>query len=194
MPIKDGDARRPSFRDYMRKRRAPSAEIHPNLRAAEAALREVEAVLGEAEAAALTAEVAWLRAECAKLREQVAALMAENEQLRGRVAELELQAAMLDLFPQAPETPESLSAKLESAERQLQGARSQVKNFKLHNAHLNRLLESKPPLMTRKLHREIRGFLHPDRAPDDAAQRKRLERCFQRFSAVKFTFDERDDT
>jgi hypothetical protein len=48
--------------------------------------------------------------------------------------------------------------------------------------------------MTRKLHREIRGFLHPDRAPDDAALRKRLERCFQSFGAVKFTFGERDDT
>jgi hypothetical protein len=194
MPIKDGDARRTHFRDYMRKRRAPSAETDPNLREAEAALREVEAVLGDAEAAALAAEVACLRAESAKLREQLAVLTAENEQLRGRVAELELQVAMLDLFPQAPETLESLSAKLESTEQQLQGARTQVKNFKLHNAHLNRLLESKLPLMTRKLHREIRGFLHPDRAPGDAAQRKRLERCFQGFSAVKFTFDERDDT
>ena len=187
MPIKDGDARRSYFRDYMRKRRAQSAGPDPDLQEAEATLREAEAALREAEAA-------WLRAECAKLREQLAALMAENEQLRGRVAELELQVAMLDLFPQAPETLESLSTKLENAEQQLKETRTQVKNFKLHNAHLNRLLESKPPLMTRKLHREIRGFLHPDRAPDDAALRKRLERCFQSFGAVKFTFDERDDT
>ena len=79
MPIKDGDARRSYFRDYMRKRRAQSAGPDPDLQEAEATLREAEAALREA-------EVAWLRAECAKLREQLAALMAENEQLRGRVA------------------------------------------------------------------------------------------------------------
>jgi hypothetical protein len=44
-----------------------------------------------------------------------------------------------------------------------------------------------------ELHRQVLGFLHPDRAHGDEALRKKLEKCFQEFSKVKFTFADEVD-
>jgi hypothetical protein len=49
-----------------------------------------------------------------------------------------------------------------------------------------------PPLMTKKLHKEVVSMLHPDRVAHDDPMFKKYERCLQEFNAVEFTFPHED--
>ena len=67
-------------------------------------------------------------------------------------------------------------------------ALTRIKNLTLTVHLLVQERNAKPPKLSKRLHRQVLGLLHPDRAPDDEALRKKLERCFQEFSVIKFTF------
>jgi hypothetical protein len=42
--------------------------------------------------------------------------------------------------------------------------------------------------MSKELHRQVLGWLHPDRAGSDEAMRKKLDKCFKAFSVIEFKF------
>jgi hypothetical protein len=42
--------------------------------------------------------------------------------------------------------------------------------------------------MSKALRWQVLSLLHPDRAHGDESMHKRLESCFQQFSAIKFAF------
>ena len=77
--------------------------------------------------------------------------------------------------------------KLDRAEELLKARNTEISNLE---ATIRRLEEQSPPRMSRSLHRRVLGLLHPDRAHDDEELRRKLEKCFQDFSAIKFTFPE----
>jgi hypothetical protein len=88
------------------------------------------------------------------------------------------------------EALEALRDQLHRAEELLQDRNTEIANLKAKV----RYFEQQSPRMTRSLHRQVLGLLHPDRAHRDEALRKKLEKCFQEFSAVTFTFVRSQDT
>jgi predicted nuclease with TOPRIM domain len=101
---------------------------------------------------------------------------AETEHLRKRVAELEA-------IPRAPDDKklEKLHDLVKRVEKLLKARNAEIRNLKERLSSL----ENKEPLMSKALHRQVLSLLHPDRAHGDEAMRKRLEKAFQEFSAVK---------
>ena len=90
---------------------------------------------------------------------------------------------------------DTLRKKLDRAEGLLEVRNTEIANLEATVRHLEatalrHLAEQSPPKMSRSLHRRVLGLLHPDRAPDDEELRRKLEECFQDFSAIKFTFPE----
>jgi hypothetical protein len=107
-----------------------------------------------------------------------AAQEAEAEARKGKRAAAH-EAAKKAAANLSADAEKTLIEKLEHAERLLKARTTEVKNLK-------QKLHWTPPPMTKRLHRQVLGLLHPDRAHNDEAMRKRLERCFQEFSAIEF--------
>jgi len=103
-----------------------------------------------------------------------------------RKAMLAAAQAARAAFTQQEETLERLREKLHRAEELLQARNTEIANLKAKVRYLEE--QPPPPMMTRSLHRQVLSLLHPDRAHRDEALRKKLEKCFQEFSAVTFTF------
>ena len=101
---------------------------------------------------------------------------AEIEHLRKRVAEVEARRE---------KTLEKLRDKVECAEKLLDSRNAEIRNLK---GRLSWLANKEPLKMSKALHRQVLSLLHPDRAHGDEAMRKRLESCFQQFSAIEFAF------
>jgi hypothetical protein len=101
---------------------------------------------------------------------------AEIEHLRKRVAELEA-------ISRAPDEKKlaRLRDLVERAGKLLKARNAEIRNLK---ERLNT-----EPLMSKALHRQVLSLLHPDRAHGDEVMRKRLEKTFQEFSAVRFVFE-----
>jgi hypothetical protein len=89
---------------------------------------------------------------------------------------------------QQEETLEALCEKLHRAEELLEARDTEIATLKAKVRHLDE--RSPPPKMSRSLHRQVLSLLHPDRVHDDEELRRKLEKCFQAFSAIKFTFPE----
>jgi hypothetical protein len=90
------------------------------------------------------------------------------------------------------EALEALRERLHRAEELLQARNTEIANLKAKVRYFEQ--QSPRPRMTRSLHRQVLSLLHPDRAHQDEALRKKLEKCFQEFSAVTFTFPPSQDT
>jgi hypothetical protein len=84
----------------------------------------------------------------------------------------------------------TLQEKLKRAEHLLAARNILIKNLQMK---VRCFENSSPPRMSKRLHRQVLGWLHPDRAHGDDGQRKILERCFQDFSSIKFTFPPDDE-
>ena len=79
----------------------------------------------------------------------------------------------------------TLLERFERSEKQLVASKTRIKNLKA-------MLDAKLPMMTKRLHRQVLGLLHPDRALDDEAMRKKMEKCLQEFSVIKFKFPDNE--
>jgi DNA repair exonuclease SbcCD ATPase subunit len=146
-------------------------------------------------------ETAALRARIAQLEADLAAAAAGRrpdplpktpEELLARAAHLREEqkarraaAKALAAEKYADMDEKTLQERLESIERQLAAARTEIKNLK---AKVRYLSQKSPPLMTKKLHRQVLSLLHPDRVPSSDPMHRKYERCFQDFSAVAFSF------
>jgi hypothetical protein len=84
----------------------------------------------------------------------------------------------------------TLRAKLVQADEKLAAQKTRISKLE---KRLEYLVHNRPPHMTKKLHRQVLAWLHPDRAHDDEEARKRLEKCFQEFSNIKFPFPPDDE-
>jgi hypothetical protein len=84
---------------------------------------------------------------------------------------------------------ETLREKLRNTEKQLASYKTRVKNLTMQVAALADTLKAKPIPMSKRLHRQIRAWLHPDRATD-ADTKKMLERIFQEFERINFKLTE----
>ena len=70
-------------------------------------------------------------------------------------------------------------------EKLLQARNAEIRNLK---GRLSWLANKEPLKMSKALRWQVLSLLHPDRAHGDESMHKRLESCFQQFSAIKFAF------
>jgi seryl-tRNA synthetase len=131
-------------------------------------------------------ELRAAQAEIVRLRSEIDALNQSKPDAtreKQRISETSIDEA----------SAETLREKLRDAEKQLANYKTRIKNLNGKVAVLTRMYDAmhkaKPILMSKRLHRDIRAFLHPDRA-NDAATAKKLTRIFQEFSDIKFAFFE----
>jgi ribosomal protein L29 len=84
---------------------------------------------------------------------------------------------------------EALLAQLDALKVQLKGARTQIANLRVRLNAAIAQRDSKGTAMTKRLHREIRACLHPDRSVTES----RLTKCFQEFEVLKITLVDKAD-
>jgi hypothetical protein len=186
-----GDARRNYQRAYMARRRAA---VKAHAKPTEAPAQQ------QTDVAALKDRIRVLEADLARERaaqkanppplprtveEMLAAKRTHQEALKAKRA-----AARAAASETPAEDEATLQEKLHHAEKLLAVNKTRIKNLV---AEVRFLSAWAPPRISRRLHRQVLGFLHPDRAHKDDAMRKRLERCFQQFSVIKFTFPPDDE-
>jgi hypothetical protein len=99
------------------------------------------------------------------------------------------EAAKAAAANMTPEEERTVLEKLAQAEKLLQARNTQIGNLK---RRLSYYTDTKPPRMSKRLHRQVLGWLHPDRAHNDEAMRRKLEKCFQQFSTIEFKFPPED--
>jgi chromosome segregation ATPase len=143
-------------------------------------LREKRDALARQAGIAKNAVIDFLIKERQARERELIEARAEIEHLRKRVAELEARRE---------KTLEKLRDKVECAEKLLDSRNAEIRNLK---GRLSWLANKEPLKMSKALHRQVLSLLHPDRAHGDEAMRKRLESCFQQFSAIKFAFPAED--
>ena len=143
-------------------------------------LREKRDALARQAGIAKNAVIDFLIKERQAREHELIEARAEIEHLRKRVAELEARRQS---------TLEKLRDKMECAEKLLEARNAEIRNLK---GRLSWLANKEPPKMSKALHRQVLSLLHPDRAHGDEVMRKRLESCFQQFSAIKFAFPAED--
>jgi hypothetical protein len=88
----------------------------------------------------------------------------------------------------------TLLDKLVQADKHLAASKSRIKNLDANivwfRKERHRIMT--PSRMSRQLHRQVLGWLHPDRAHNDGEQRGKLTKVFQEFSEIEFTFPNRE--
>jgi len=131
-------------------------------------------------------EIERLRSENAVYRVLLQAKQAKTAARKAKTAAADEAAAE----QYADDDRATLLEKLVHADKQLAASKVRIKNLE---AKVRYFTDRSPPRMSKRLHRQILGWLHPDRAHGDDAQRERLEKCFQEFSAIKFTFLDVDE-
>ena len=150
-------------------------------------------------------------AELIEARKKIDQLRSENSVLRlllaqheGRQAETAAKQAAARKAKKAAadaaaaegyanDNREALLEKLVQANKQSTASKTRIKNLEAAIEHWRRVVQSKPR-MSRQLYRRVRGYLHPDRAHNDEDQRRKLEKCFQEFCAIEFTFPPKEET
>jgi hypothetical protein len=140
-------------------------------------LREKRDALARQAGIAKNAVIDFLIKERQARERELIEARAEIEHLRKRVAEVEARRE------------KTLEKFVECAVKLLQARNAEIRNLK---GRLSWLANKEPLKMSKALHRQVLSLLHPDRAHGDEAMRKRLESCFQQFSAVKFAFPAED--
>ena len=136
-------------------------------------LREKRDALARQAGIAKNAVIDFLIKERQARERELIEARAEIEHLRKRVAELEARRE------------KTLEKFVECAVKLLQARNAEIRNLK---GRLSWLANKEPLKMSKALHRQVLSLLHPDRAHGDEAMRKRLESCFQQFSAIEFAF------
>ncbi|MCG2632858.1 hypothetical protein L6654_40425 [Bradyrhizobium sp. WYCCWR 13023] len=184
MPIKDDARRREYFRDYMAKRRAGDV-ARKHAQSSEAVVQALKTRIQELEAE-LARERAKPKSRLPRTVEELMAQksLAEQEEKNRRLA---ARAVAASRVPDDIEEP-TLRERLGQVEMQLKARNTEIKNLKARVKHLDEARKAAPPRMTKRLHRQIRAFLHPDRASPEEARRR--TEVFQEFSAIKFIFGE----
>ena len=88
----------------------------------------------------------------------------------------------------------TLLEKLVQADKQLAASKSRIKNLDAEIVWFRRERQRimTPSRMSRRLHRQVLGWLHPDRAHNDEEERRKLTKVFQEFSVIEFTFPNRE--
>lgn len=195
MPIKDDEARRSYFRDYMRERRAgkkPEPQATVDLAAAD---------LAAADLAAAAAELAKAKERISELEDQLsAAKSAPHGQQDTSALEMKNAALSYELFhtKNEAERAKKENARLRAENKrliELTPAQREVeataklekkiasltkKNEELQ-ARLHLAYRSKTVRFPKKLHDEVRSCLHPDRVQDPELK-KRFEKAFQHYN------------
>ena len=136
-------------------------------------LREKRDALARQAGIAKNAVIDFLIKERQARERELIEARAEIEHLRKRVAEVEARRER------------TLEKFVECAVKLLQARNAEIRNLK---GRLSWLANKEPLKMSKALHRQVLSLLHPDRAHGDEAMRKRLESCFQQFSAIEFAF------
>jgi dynactin complex subunit len=136
-------------------------------------LREKRDALARQAGIAKNAVIDFLIKERQARERELIEARAEIEHLRKRVAEVEARRE------------KTLEKFVECAVKLLQARNAEIRNLK---GRLSWLANKEPLKMSKALHRQVLSLLHPDRAHGDEAMRKRLESCFQQFSAIEFAF------
>ena len=136
-------------------------------------LREKRDALARQAGIAKNAVIDFLIKERQARERELIEARAEIEHLSQRVAELEARRE------------KTLEKFVECAVKLLQARNAEIRNLK---GRLSWLANKEPLKMSKALHRQVLSLLHPDRAHGDEAMRKRLESCFQQFSAIEFAF------
>jgi|SRR5262245_8434746 len=90
----------------------------------------------------------------------------------------------------AKATREALLAENDELKRQLKGKNTEVANLKRKLDLEVRKAKARGLFMTKSQHHSMLSVLHPDRAPNDPAMQKRLEKAFQVFTALKIVIEE----
>jgi hypothetical protein len=140
-------------------------------------LREKRDALARQAGIAKNAVIDFLIKERQSRERELIEARAEIEHLRKRVAEVEARRE------------KTLEKFVECAVKLLQARNAEIRNLK---GRLSWLANKEPLKMSKALHRQVLSLLHPDRAHGDEAMRRRLESCFQQFSAIKFAFPAED--
>jgi hypothetical protein len=96
-----------------------------------------------------------------------------------------MRAARALVSPVSPQEEPLLREEVERLTRLVKSRNALIKELKQTLAYE---ASHRRPRMTRKLHKQIRSLLHPDRAPNDEQMRRKLESAFQDFNAVEFEF------
>jgi hypothetical protein len=142
---------------------------------------------------AVLSELVEARKEVEKLRGENAVIRMLYEDKQAKTATRKAKAAAADRAVAegyANEDHEALLEKLVQADKQLAANKTRIRNL---TAKVGYLSDHFPPTMSKRLHRQVLGWLHPDRAHGDDVQRLDLEKCFRDFGAIKFRFSP-DDT
>jgi hypothetical protein len=159
-----------------------------------AARKEIDALRNTAKAPSTDSpELIAARKEIERLRSDNAALWALHTTRQAKTAARKAKTAAADATAAekyADDDRATLLEKIVQADKQLATGKTRIKNLELKVSWLQ---ERFPPRMSRQLYRQVLGFLHPDRAHNDEEQRLKLEKVFQEFSVIKFTFPPPDD-
>ena len=185
MPIKDPEVRRKYFRELMRERRAGT----PKRAKPEAA--EIERLRNENQR--LQAELAALRRrDPSRLPETVTELQAQRRAFEEAKKAKRAAGATRAAENYAGVDEATLQERLQRAELLHKADQTRIRNLTGKVRVLQAMLNEKPTQMPKRLHQQVLNFLHPDRAGSDEVMHKRLQRCFQEFSAIKFKFPPED--
>jgi hypothetical protein len=155
---------------------------------------ELEQTLAQAKAriAELERQVALAQMASGKVPKTVAELRAQM-QVADEMRKAERAAAKAARPAKAPpvdaaETLETMAEKLRQKDQQLKAARTRIHNL---NVEVDVLKGRKKIPVSKALLRAMRGYMHPDRAPTDPKERRRLEQLSQEFNS--FTWVTTDD-
>jgi hypothetical protein len=127
-----------------------------------------------------------LREQTPPESKEIPTLKRELAQARARIATLEQELARA----RRAAVPRPESEEIAALQRQLKGVRTQNTNLKAA-LRIEAELRLKHPIMSRALHRQILGCLHPDRIADPDLK-PRYQKTFAAFSVMKFKFIDRE--
>jgi hypothetical protein len=144
-----------------------------------------------------SAALSEARKETERLRRENVAQRAYYEEMLARRAARKAKTAAADQAAAekyADDDRVTLLEKLVQADKQLAASKSRIKNLDAEIVWFRRERQKimTPSRMSRQLHRQVLGWLHPDRAHNDEEQRRKLNKVFQEFSAIEFTFPNRE--
>jgi hypothetical protein len=137
------------------------------------------------------------RKETERLRRENVTQRAHYEEMLARRAARKAKTAAADQAAAetyADDDRETLLEKLVQADKKLAASKSRIKTLDAEIVWFRRERQRimTPSRMSRQLHRQVLGLLHPDRAPNDGEERRKLTKVFQEFSVIEFTFPNRE--
>ena len=176
------------MREYMRKKRKAANDglvkpANEEVTALKARIAQLDAELAAARAARRPVDPPPLP----RTVEELKAARAAADEAR-KIKRAAAKAAAVEKY--AAEDEPTLQERLYATERQLAAEKTRTRNLTSKLRALQADLSQKPPRMSKRLHKQVLALLHPDRVISSDPLNKKLERCFQEFSAVNFTFVE----